>query len=247
VTTSAPISEKILVPNVQLPPDSLRPITRGLRGVKTPKEHTDGIVAWLAACVAHSTSDPSAEQRHYRAALGVPHWRPAMEQEYEALVKNNMWRLIALPAGLNVIDCKWVFKVKRCANGTIERYKARPVAKGFKQCYGLDYEDTFSPVVKPTTICILLSLAVTRGWFIRQLDVQNAFLHGVLEEEIFMRQPLGFEDPQRPHYLCHLVKAIYGLKQALVLGMLVLQLFYVSMVLWPPLLIRHCSFFIARM
>jgi histone deacetylase 1/2 len=164
--------------------------------------------------MADAAADPHSEPRHFRAALGVPHWRTAMEQEFEALLRNNTWRLVPPSSGVNVIDSKWIFKVKRHANGKVERYKARLVAKGFKQRYGLDYEDTFSPVVKPTTIRLLLSLAVSRGWFLHQLDVQNAFLHGVLEEEVFMRQPPGFEDPQRPHHLCRLEKALYGLKQA---------------------------------
>ncbi|KAK1660706.1 hypothetical protein QYE76_048865 [Lolium multiflorum] len=138
----------------------------------------------------------------------------AMELEYQALLKNDTWTLVPPKPGVNIIDCKWVFKVKKHADGSIERYKARLVAKGFKQRYGLDYEDTFSPVVKPTTIRVLLSLAVTRGWSLRQLDVQNAFLHGVLDEDVYMRQPPGFADPDRPAHLCHLIKALYGLKQA---------------------------------
>ena len=137
-----------------------------------------------------------------------------MEHEFHALQKNDTWQLVPPVSGVNIIDSKWVFKVKRHVGGSIERYKARLVAKGFKQRYGLDYEDTFSPVIKPTTIRLLLSLAVTRGWFLRQLDVQNAFLHGILEEEVYMRQPPGFVDPTRPHHLCRLVKALYGLKQA---------------------------------
>ncbi|KAK1667332.1 hypothetical protein QYE76_055491 [Lolium multiflorum] len=191
-----------------------RPVTRSMHGIHRPKQRTDGTVAWLAACIAQSVADPCAEPRHFRAALGIPHWRAAMEQEFDALQKNNTWHLVPPVPGANVIDSKWVFKVKRHSDGSIERYKARLVAKGFKQRYGLDYEDTFSPVVKPTTIRLLLSLAVNRRWALRQLDVQNAFLHGVLEEEVFMRQPPGFEDPTCPQHICRLDKALYGLKQA---------------------------------
>jgi histone deacetylase 1/2 len=100
------------------------------------------------------------------------------------------------------------------ADGTIDNYKGCLVAKGYKQQYGIDYGETFSPVVKATTIWLVLSVAATRGWSLRQLDVHNAFLHGVLDEEVYMRQPLRYEDPQRPHYVCKLDKAIYGLTQA---------------------------------
>ena len=110
-----------------------------------------------------------------------------MQDEYDALQRNGTWTLVPPSRGMNLIDCKWVFKIKRRADGQIDRYKARLVAKGFKQRYGIDYEDTFSPVVKIDTVRLVLSLAVTRGWCLRQLDVQNAFLHGVLEEEVYMR------------------------------------------------------------
>jgi hypothetical protein len=107
-----------------------------------------------------------------------------MDEEYDALIKNNTWHLVPSGHGQNVIDCKWVYKIKRKADGTIDHYKARLVAKGFKQQYGIDYEETFSHVVKCATIHVVLSLAVSRGWSLRQLDVKNTFLHGVLEEEV---------------------------------------------------------------
>jgi hypothetical protein len=193
---------------------SLRPHTRSKSGIVHRKERTDGTVAWLAACLADAQADPTAEPRNYQAAMCIPHWCAAMDDEFQALLRNNTWRLVPPQSGINIIDSKWVFKVKKHADGTIERYKARLVAKGFKQRYGLDYEATFSPVVKPTTVRLLFSLAVTHGWSLRELDVQNAFLHGVLEEEVYMRQPPGFVDPTCPQHLCRLEKALYGLKQA---------------------------------
>jgi hypothetical protein len=137
-----------------------------------------------------------------------------MDEEYSALQRNQTWDLVPPRRGINLIDSRWVYKVKRKADGSIERLKARLVAKGFKQRYGVDYFDTFCPVVKPTTIRIILSLAVNRGWSMRQVDIQNAFLHGMLEEEVYMRQPPGYAHQSKPDYICKLKRALYGLKQA---------------------------------
>jgi hypothetical protein len=98
-----------------------------------------------------------------------------MDTEFDALTRNKTWHLVPSQKGTNVIDCKWVFKVKQKADGSLDRYKARLVVKGFKQQYSIDYEETFSPVVKSETIRVILSLAITKGWMMCQLDVQNAF------------------------------------------------------------------------
>jgi hypothetical protein len=129
-------------------------------------------------------------------------------------MKNKTLHLVPPKKGINVIDCKWVYKVKRKADRNLDRYKARLVAKGFKQRYEIDYEDTFSPVIKSSTIRIILSIAVSRGRSLRQLDVQNAFLHKLLEEEVYMKQPHGYEDRSSPGSIYKLDEALYDLKQA---------------------------------
>jgi hypothetical protein len=135
-----------------------------------------------------------------------------MKEKFSALMKNGTWHLVPGSQASNIIDCKWVYKVKRKADGTIDRHKARLVAKGFKQHYGIDYEDTFSPIVKAATIRLVLSVAVSHNWSLHQLDVQNTFLHGVLEEEVYIKEPLDFHDASHPGYICKLDKALYGLK-----------------------------------
>jgi histone deacetylase 1/2 len=163
---------------------------------------------------AHAALKHTHEPRDYKEALRTPHWREAMEVEFSALQANGTWNLVPPVAGVNLIDSRWVFKVKLHADGSVERYKARLVAKGFKQRYGLDYDETFSPVVKPATIRLLLSMALSQRWHIRQLDIQNAFLNGFLDEEVYMRQPPGFVDSDKPGHYCKLVRSLYGLKQA---------------------------------
>jgi hypothetical protein len=138
----------------------------------------------------------------------------AMNDEYSALMRNKTWHFVPAQPSRNVIDCKWVLKVKHKADGSIDRYKACLVAKGFKQRLDLDYDDTFSPVVKPATIRLVWSIAVSQGWSLHPLDVQNAFLHDILEEDVFMKQPPEFVDSNFPSYHCKLDKALYGLKQA---------------------------------
>jgi histone deacetylase 1/2 len=186
-------------------PEPIRHRTRLQSGITKPRLDVNGTIKYSLAC---STGEPTDVQE----ALGDSHWKQAMDEEYNALVRNNTWHLVKAPQGKNVIDCKWVYKIKRKADGSLDRYKARLVAKGFRQRYGIDYEDTFSPVVKIATVRLVLGIAVSRGWSLRQLDVQNAFLHGILEEEVYMKQPPGYEG--KSTLVCKLDKAIYGLKQA---------------------------------
>jgi hypothetical protein len=114
----------------------------------------------------------------------------------------------------HIIGCHWVFKLKQNSDGSVARYKARLVAKGNHQMPGIDFAETFSPVVKPATVRLILSIAAQNQWSLRQLDVSNAFLHGSLKECVYMSQPPGFVDSTAPSHVCLLHKSIYGLRQA---------------------------------
>ena len=141
-------------------------------------------------------------------------WKSAIQSEYDSLMDNNTWNLVPRPSDKNVIGNRWVFKVKRCADGSLERFKARLVAQGYTQSQGVDYQEVFAPVARYNSIRSLLAVANVCDWEIHQMDVKTAFLHGNLEEEIFMEQPEGFVNEDQPDFVCKLNKSLYGLKQA---------------------------------
>lgn len=141
-------------------------------------------------------------------------WRGAMEAEFSALQNNKTWSLVDLPKGHRAIPCRWVYAIKRNVDGEVERYKARLVAKGCHQRFGIDFHETFSPVVRYSTIRILLALAVKEKMYLHQLDVSTAYLNSDLHDEIYMQQPQNFKDSRFPNKVMRLHKAIYGLKQS---------------------------------
>jgi hypothetical protein len=153
-----------------------------------------------------------AEPSCFEDAIGHALWDKAMDEEMVALDANRTWELVPLPEGKKAIGCKWVYKVKHNSDGNISKYKARLVAKGYAQTHGIDYEETFAPVVKMATVRAVIVVAASRGWLLHQMDVKNAFLHGELQEEVYLDQPPGYEDMSHPNYVCRLRKALYGLK-----------------------------------
>lgn len=141
-------------------------------------------------------------------ALKDERWKIAMNEEMEALEKNQTWKLVNLPNGKKTVGCRWIYTMKLDSEGKIDRFKARLVAKGYTQKYGVDYGDIFAPVAKINTIRILISIAANEDWPLKQFDVKNAFLNGYLEEEVYMDPPPGIECNGK---VCKLQKAVYVL------------------------------------
>ncbi|KAL0383326.1 UNVERIFIED_CONTAM: Retrovirus-related Pol polyprotein from transposon RE1 [Sesamum calycinum] len=153
------------------------------------------------------------EPKTYYQASKDDKWVEAMNQELTALEKNDTWDLVELPPGKKVIGSRWVFKLKLNPDGSVQRHKARLVAKGYNQIEGVDYFDSFSPVAKSVTVRVFIALAMAKGWPLLQLDVNNAFLYGHLDEEVYMLPPEGYMK-QTPGQVCKLKRSLYGLKQA---------------------------------
>ncbi|CAH9112219.1 unnamed protein product [Cuscuta epithymum] len=201
---------------VQLPPslDHSRPITNSVNSKPYPisdfisyEKFSSTHKAFLAAITSRD------EPKYFSQAVQDPLWREAMQKEIHALEENTTWSLVHLPPGKRVVDSKWVYKIKYKPNGGVERYKARLVAKGYTQVEGIDFHETFAPVAKLVTVRCILAVAAKRKWIVHQLDVNNAFLHGDLSEDVYMRIPQGFKKAGDTR-VCKLRKSLYGLRQA---------------------------------
>jgi hypothetical protein len=155
------------------------------------------------------------EPRTYAEAVGDPHygkqWEAAIRDELNVLIANGTWRLEKLPADRKAITSKWVFKVKRHADGSVDRLKARVVARGFTQQYGVDYNETFAPMVRMASVRFQLAIAAQKKLVVHSVDVVSAYLAGDLDEDLYMVPPEGYDGEDK---LCKLLKSIYGLKQS---------------------------------
>ena len=178
--------------------------TKSKSGIYKPKVYTT-----IVALLDHFQEPSSVQQ-----ALQLPHWKTTMEAEYSALVRNGTWRLVPKTKRMHIVLNKWIFKTELKGNGSLDKFKAKLVAKGFQQHASVDFSDTFSPIVKASTIQIIFTLVVAYNWDILQIDINNAFLNGILHEDVYMCQPEGFVSSTHPTHACKLIKSLYGLKQA---------------------------------
>ncbi|GJX85343.1 putative RNA-directed DNA polymerase [Tanacetum coccineum] len=212
-TTPSEITSNIPqeVEGFEPPQEEVIPIRRSERTHRAPNR-----LCLNVEVEEHSLGDLN-EPTSYKAAMldsESNKWIDAMNAEIQSMMDNMVWVLVDLPPGCKTVGSRWLFKKKTDMDGIVHVYKARLVAKGYTQLYGVDYEETFSPVADIRAIRILISIAAYYDYEIWQMDVKTAFLNGYLDEDIYMVQPEGFVDPNHPRKVCKLQRSIYGLKQA---------------------------------
>jgi hypothetical protein len=175
------------------------------RQVKIPKPFS----IYMALMCDLLEEDPTFEE-----AIQRKQWADSMIEEYQSIIKNEVWEIVPRSKSKDVVSSKWIFKIKHAADGSIEKYKERFVARGLSQKEGIEYEGKFSPVARHTSIRTIIALAAKMKWKLHQMDVKTTFLNGIIEEEVYIEQPQGFEVENRKSHVCRLKKVLYGLKQA---------------------------------
>lgn len=180
-------------------------VTRLQMGSLKPGNHMNLSTTYTVVSVVPS---------NYHSALVNPNWRAAMADKFQALLDNSTWKLVPPLVGANAVIAKWIFKHNFHSNGSLTRHKACWEVRDFSQQHGIDYDNTSSPIIKPATIRVILSIATSRAWWIHKFDVKNAFLHSHLDEIVYCQQPPGFVDPSAPDHVCLLQRSLYGLKLA---------------------------------
>lgn len=187
-------------------------LRRSQRERRRPDRYEAHLAEHFSLCAQEFVQNDPVTINDAKRRIDWLEWKDAIDKEYSALIKNGTWILSDLPPGRKPISCKWTFKLKYKANGDIDKYKARLVARGFTQKKGFDYGETYSPTAKLTTFRIVMSVANHFGYHVEHMDVNSAFLNGNLSEEIYMKQPEGFVQDETK--VCKLIKSLYGLKQA---------------------------------
>jgi muramidase (phage lysozyme) len=185
--------------------------SRSHRPIKLPNRY--GNWAYFSAIADDSIIEPQTITDAL-SSINKDQWILALKEEFNSLIQKKTWELTPLPPSHTAISCKWTYRLKYDSSGQISRFKARLVARGFTQRYGIDYTETFSPVAKFDVIRTFLSLVAIKNYDLTQFDVCTAFLHGTLDEDLYMIQPPYFEDSTQPTHVCHLKKSLYGLRQA---------------------------------
>jgi hypothetical protein len=164
--------------------------------------------------VALMSSISDVEPSSFEEADKLQVWKDAMLEEYKSIIKNNVWDIVSRPKDKSVVSSKWIYKIKHAADGSVEKFKSRFVARGFTQKEGIKYEETFSLVARYTSIRTIIALDLVHGWKLHQMDVKTSLLNGKIEQEVFVEQPNGFVLHNKGTHVCKLRKALYGLKQA---------------------------------
>jgi hypothetical protein len=177
-----------------------------MRHIKKPKPFS----SYMALMCDLIEKEPTC----FEESIQKKEWADAMTEEYQSIIKNDVWEIVPRPKNKDVVSSKWLYKIKHVADESIEKHKARFVARGFSQKEGIDYEEMFSPVARYTSMRTIIALAAKMKWKLHWMDVNTTFLNGVIKDEVYIERPQVFGVEDRKTHVCRLKKALYGLRQA---------------------------------